>query len=139
VHAKAALWVPRGITHNIWQLTLHLAYWTYAVRKHLEPDAPAFPRTPHDWPLPPATPDQAGWACDRELLRFEHAMLLKSVRAFPVHRLNEVPATGKRWTFAEMILGVAAHDAYHVAQIKLIKSLRRTSQKSASGNPNAGK
>jgi len=45
------------------------------------------------------------------------------VRAFPGRRLDAIPAGGKRWTFGELILGIAAHDAYHTGQIQLLKRL----------------
>ena len=30
---------------------------------------------------------------------------------------------GKRWTYGELALGIAAHDAYHTGQIQLLKRL----------------
>ncbi|HEY0351427.1 MAG TPA: DinB family protein, partial [Gemmatimonadales bacterium] len=32
---KDALWRPAPRRHNIWELTLHAAYWKYAVRRRL--------------------------------------------------------------------------------------------------------
>ena len=47
VAAEQAMWKPHPDRHSIWELTLHLAYWKYAVRRHLD-DSPlgSFPRSP---------------------------------------------------------------------------------------------
>jgi len=39
------------------------------------------------------------------------------------------PAGATKWTYGELILGIAQHDAYHAGQIQLMKRLwseRRT-------------
>ena len=54
VSAAQARWQPAPGRHSIWELVLHIAYWNYAVRHHLEPDGPAFPRSPANWPALPA-------------------------------------------------------------------------------------
>ena len=36
VTVKQAAWRPGSGRHNIWELTLHAAYWKYAVRRRLE-------------------------------------------------------------------------------------------------------
>src|SRR5499433_735139 len=36
VSAKEASWRPAPGRHNIWELTLHAAYWKYAVRRRIE-------------------------------------------------------------------------------------------------------
>jgi hypothetical protein len=46
-----------------------------------------------------------------------------AVAALPPNRLGARSPTGQ-WTYAQMIAGVAAHDAYHTGQIQLIKKLR---------------
>ena len=35
VSAEQASWRPEGGRHNIWELTLHAAYWKYVVRRRL--------------------------------------------------------------------------------------------------------
>ena len=35
VTAKQAAWRPGDDRHNIWELTLHAAYWKYVVRRRL--------------------------------------------------------------------------------------------------------
>jgi hypothetical protein len=36
VSAKQAAWRPASGRHNIWEETLHAAYWKYAVRRRIE-------------------------------------------------------------------------------------------------------
>lgn len=129
VTAAEARWVPAPKRHSIWTLTLHVAYWKYAVRRHLVPEAiPRFPRSPAGWPALPATPDEAAWRADRALLALEHRLLVEAVRKFDPARLHRLPAGHRKWTYGELITGVLAHDAYHTGQIQLLKRLWETRQ-----------
>ena len=125
VTAAQARWRPAPRRHSIWELVLHIAYWNYAVRRHLEPDGPPFPRSPANWPAVPPRPDERAWAKDRALLATEHAALIRAVKRFPPGRWNRIPPAGKRWTLGEMIVGIVAHDCYHAGQISLLKRLWR--------------
>ncbi len=120
-----ALWRPGPGRHNIWELTVHAAYWKYAVRRRLAADAAgSFARKPSNWPEVPATPDARTWKRDIVLLEGEHRQLREVVRTMPPVRLDERSPQGV-WTNAEEIHGVAAHDLYHTGQIQLIKRLMR--------------
>ena len=56
--AEEALWRPGPNRHNIWELTLHAAYWKYAVRRRLAGDAVgSFERKPSNWPDIPQPAD----------------------------------------------------------------------------------
>ena len=57
------------------------------------------------------------------LLRSEHQQLVEAVGALPERRLAERTASGRRWTYGELVLGIAAHDTYHTGQIQLLKRL----------------
>ena len=124
VTAAAAAWRPAPGRHSIWELTLHIAYWNYAVRRRLGGEGPTrFPRSPSNWPAPPTRPSEAAWDADRALLREEHARLVDTIRAVPAARLGTRPAGAKKWTCGELITGIAQHDAYHTGQIQLLKRL----------------
>ncbi|MEO8089095.1 MAG: DinB family protein [Gemmatimonadales bacterium] len=123
--AVEALWRPAAGRHNIWELTVHAAYWKYAVRRRLTGDAAgSFPRKPSNWPEVPATPDARVWKRDIVLLEGEHRLLREAVRTMPPAKLDRRSPKGV-WTNAEEIHGIAAHDLYHTGQIQLIKRLRR--------------
>lgn len=122
---KEALWRPGPGRHNSWELTVHTAYWKYAVRRRLAGDAAgSFPRKPSNWPLVPDAPDAAAWKQDIRLLEAEHQLLRETIRTLPPARLKARSPQGV-WTNAEEIHGVAAHDLYHTGQIQLIKKLMR--------------
>jgi hypothetical protein len=118
-----ALWRPGPDRHNIWELTLHTAYWKYVVRRRLLGAAVgSFDRRPSDWPEIPAPANQRAWKADVALLDGEHAKLREVVRRLRPAALEARSPRGV-WTGAEEIHGVAAHDLYHTGQIQLIKRL----------------
>jgi uncharacterized damage-inducible protein DinB len=124
VSAAEARWRPAPRRHSIWSLTLHLAYWKYAVRRHFEAQPiPRFPRSPANWPAVPDPADEAAWRRDRRLLAEEHERLLAAAARFDPARLGRRPPGGKKWTYGELLTGVLAHDAYHTGQIQMLKRL----------------
>lgn len=124
VAAEGAAWKPSPSRHSIWELTLHLAYWKYAVRRNLQ-DLPrgSFPRSPADWPAMPTPADEAHWKADRRLLQSEHGELVEAVREFDPKRLDEMAPGSGEARFADLLFGIASHDLYHVGQIQLMKRL----------------
>lgn len=133
VSAEQARWKPAPRRKSIWSLTLHIAYWKYAVRRMLDGSRRgAFPRGRSNWPEPERV-DQRSWADDVALLRAEHDRLVQVASAVDPALLSRRPPTSRRWTYGELIIGIAMHDAYHAGQIQLVKRLwqergsRRTS------------
>ena len=123
VTAEQARWKPSARRKSIWILTLHIAYWNYAVRRLLE-GAPrgGFPRGRSNWPEPERF-DERSWADDVALLREEHRRLVRAATAVDPAVLARRPPGSKRWTYGELIIGIAMHDAYHTGQIQLMKRL----------------
>jgi hypothetical protein len=118
VRANEAAWRPAPGRHNIWEETLHAAYWKYTVRRRLEGGKPGgfallgsnfFPRPE------PGNLTEAAWKADKGILRSEHEALRKAIaRAF------RKPLTAK---LGHMLWGVAFHDIYHAGQIRLLRRL----------------
>jgi DinB family protein len=120
---EVALWRPAPGRHNIWELTLHTAYWKYAVRRRLSDAAlGSFDRKPSNWPAIPEPSDLRSWKRDVAFLESEHRLLREVVRTLTPADLGKRSPKGV-WTYAEEIHGVAAHDLYHTGQIQLIKRL----------------
>jgi hypothetical protein len=118
-----ALWRPGPDRHNVWELTVHAAYWKYAVRRRLAGEATgSFERKPSNWPDLPDPPDLKGWKRDIALLEAEHGKLRRVVSRLSPADLERRSPKGV-WTYAEEIHGIAAHDLYHTGQIQLIKRL----------------
>jgi uncharacterized damage-inducible protein DinB len=124
VDAEQAAWQPGPRRKSIWALALHIAYWKYTVLRHLDgASMPRFPRSPSNWPTPPSTADPAAWSSDVGLLKEQHDLLVAAVARLSGTALDRVPPASRRWTYGQLVLGVAAHDAYHTGQIQLMKKL----------------
>ena len=123
VPVAMARWRPRPGRHTIWELALHSAYWMYAIRRRMLGTAVArFPRGPANWPAMPVPASETAWAADRVLLAEQHRLLLEAIEEFPAGLL-EKPSGRKKWTWSDLLIGIAMHDAYHAGQIQLLKRL----------------
>lgn len=126
VSAAAAAWRPAPGRHSIWELTLHIAYWKYAVRRILVSGPKGgFPRAPSNWPSQPNSPDEASWRDDRALLKSEHEELIAAARSIDPRRLDKMAAGSGAHRYADLLHGIVMHDTYHVGQIQLLKRLYR--------------
>jgi uncharacterized damage-inducible protein DinB len=56
-------------------------------------------------------------------LRDEHERLISAAARVPLDALGRIPPEGRRWTYGQLLLGIAAHDAYHTGQVQLMKKL----------------
>jgi hypothetical protein len=118
VTAEQAAWRPAPGAHNIWELTLHAAYWKYVLRRKIEGGKRGsfalkgsnFFSRPEE-----GKASEAAWRADRELLEKEHRALAGAVR--------EVAKTPRARRFRDGIIGVAFHDIYHAGQIRLLRRL----------------
>jgi hypothetical protein len=100
-----------------------MAYWKYTVVRRLgNMPRGSFPRDGSNW-LVVADPTARGWKADTVLLNRQHAELIEAVTRFPVTRLDD--RDGSKWTYAEQIAGIAAHDLYHTGQLQLLKKLAK--------------
>ncbi len=119
---EEATWRPAPGRHSIHELVVHAAYWKYRVWRYLTGDKEAhFDEKGADWFA--RTPDDAErWADDVGRLRAWHSRLVAATRAFSADRLEEEAYDG--FTFADVLRGMAAHDAYHAGQIGLLKRLQ---------------
>jgi len=130
VDAVQARWTPPGSRQSIWRLTLHIAYWKYTIRRHLQRgDIPRFPRSPANFPALPESADQRAWRADRDLLAAEHDQLVAAIGTLDSRQLKRRPPGATRWTWEEMLIGILVHDAYHTGQIQMIKRLYRGRQR----------
>ncbi len=117
VSAEQAAWRPEGDRHNIWELTLHAAYWKYIVRRRvLKEKRGSFVLAGSNFFERPAGPAaEAAWKKDIAILEAEHCSLRETVAKFPTKALT--PAA------CHLIRGAAAHDLYHAGQIRLLRRL----------------
>jgi uncharacterized damage-inducible protein DinB len=128
VSADVAAWCPYPDRHSIWEIALHVAYWSYAVERRLTGGAKgAFPRSPSNWPEPDPDPDEeTAWAEDKRLVRTSQASLAQAIAGFDAHRLEDPAGGTGKTTYADLITGALLHDTYHAGQIQLMKRLARS-------------
>ena len=120
VTAEQAAWRPGPGRHNIWEVTLHAAYWKYAVRRRLQggkrgsfvvPGSNFFLRPG------PGKRTESAWKVDKAILRREHEALREAI----AQKLRK-PFAPK---VAHMLWGVALHDVYHAGQSRLLRRLMK--------------
>ena len=119
---KQLLWRPGKNRHNIWELAIHCAYWKYAVRRRITGEKRgSFPlQGSNFFVVNGGTP--ADWRHDLKFVNQMHAELIAAVRKMEPSRLSKKDG---KFTFADLILGVASHDVYHAGQIQLLKRLQK--------------
>jgi uncharacterized damage-inducible protein DinB len=124
---KQASWRPKPGRHNIWEIALHTAYWKYAVRRRITGEKRgSFCYPGSNWFVRPGKLQSNSWKHDVAALEEENRLLREVVSSLPPERLSE-PSARKKWTLAEMVMGVAFHDIYHAGQIQLLKRLQKQS------------
>ena len=123
VTAKQASWRPAKNRHNIWEVTLHCAYWKYIVRRRLLGEKKgSFPLQGSNWFPRPIRESEKAWRDDIKLLEETHRSLRKAIASIPPSALRK-KTSGSTWTTLQTISGIASHDLYHAGQIQLLKRL----------------
>ena len=118
VTARQAAWRPGPKRHNIWEVTLHAAYWKYALRRRIEGGKRgSFALKGSNFFVRPERNNltEAAWEADKKLLDREHRALRKAVAG--------VLRTARGEKLLRQVWGVAFHDVYHAGQIRLLRRL----------------
>jgi DinB superfamily len=118
VTAKQAASRPGRGRHNIWEVTLHAAYWKYAVRRRIEGgkrgsfalEGSNFFSRPEKGKL-----HEEAWRADKALLEREHKALRETIA-----KVLRTPRAAK---LLPTMYGIAFHDIYHAGQIRLLRRL----------------
>jgi hypothetical protein len=119
VTARQAAWRPGPGRHNIWELTLHAAYWKYRVRSKLEGGKRGtFLLQGSNFFIRPeiGRANEGTWQKDRAVLEKEHRAMMEAIR-------KELRKPGGKKRLG-MLYGVAFHDVYHAGQIRLLRRLQ---------------
>ena len=122
VSAAQAARKPVATAHSIWELLLHMGFWTEAVRRRLVGEVVSSePPTKENFPTV-ADASEAAWKQAQERVEALHAGLMQELQRCTDSRLGEnVPGTRRRFYFE--LLGLAQHNAYHAAQMMLLKKM----------------
>ena len=121
VTAEQAAWRPAPKRHNIWELTLHAAYWKYVIRRRITGEKRgSFALPGSNFFERPIELTEAAWKNDVRILEAEHDALRDAVI-----RLSRQREGQKNWpALLHLIRGAAAHDFYHAGQIRLLRRLQ---------------
>lgn len=113
--AQQAAWRVAPGRHNIWELTLHAAYWKYVERRRITGEKRgSFALAGSDFFKRPVELSQAAWSADIDILVQEHQKLRRVVADLPSGQTNATH---------HLIRGAAAHDLYHAGQTRLLRRL----------------
>jgi hypothetical protein len=118
ITAKQAAWRPGPGRHNIWEVTLHAAYWKYAVRRRMDGGKRgSFALKGSNFFIRPekGNLNEAAWSADKKLLEREHRALHGTAA--------KVLRTARAAKLLPQLYGVAFHDIYHAGQIRLLRRL----------------
>ena len=119
INAQQAAWRVAPDRHNIWELTLHAAYWKYVVRRRITGEKRGtFALPGSNFFRRPVETSEAAWKADVEILVSEHRHLREALLHLSAVRWRD-PKT------LHLIRGIAAHDLYHAGQIRLLRRLSR--------------
>lgn len=107
--------------HSIAQIALHCAYWKYSVRRRLQNDKRgSFPWKGSNWFQLPQPLTEVLWKEILHILDEEHNALQLAVESFPENKLGHIPL-GSKFSYCQLIQGIAAHDVFHAGQVRLLK------------------
>ena len=129
VSAEEAAWRPGKGRHNIWELTVHAAFWKYAVARRLTGSKEhEFPEKGRNWFARDARGLNKGeaekqWKRDLALLGKTHKELRAAIDGLKEPELDH-RCRGSRQMAMYNMVGIAMHDVYHAGQIQLLRKLR---------------
>ena len=129
VNEQMAVWRPRHAKRSIADITVHCAYWKYALRIRLIGGRRgSFPFKGSNW-FKTATPlSRELWQDYRSLLADQHDQLVETLQDSKTKLSHAKPSSG-RWTTVQRSYWLAIHDGYHTGQINLIKAMYRRAKK----------
>jgi hypothetical protein len=128
VSAEEAAWRPGRNRHNIWEVTVHAAFWKYEVAKRLTGKKKReFPEKGRNWfardeKAISKSEAEKSWKRDLVLLARTHKELRAAIAGLKESEMKG-RCRGSRQTVMQNGLGIAMHDAYHAGQIQVLRRL----------------
>lgn len=121
VGPQEAAWRPHPARHNIWEITVHAAYWKYAVwRRITGRKRGSFTLGGSNWFVRPGQTTTKAWKEDLSLLEQWHRRQFEVVTGLTEKDLDRKRGESSVLDMAE---GIAFHDVYHAGQIQLLKRM----------------
>ena len=117
--ARQAAWRVAPGRHNIWEYTLHAAYWKYVVRRRITGEKRGSFVLKGSNFFARSDASEAFWKKDVAILKAQHQDLRRAVLELP-----RPSGDRRKWDgILHLIRGAAAHDLYHAGQIRLLRRL----------------
>lgn len=127
VKPAVALYRPYPSMGCLRDIALHIAFWENSTANRLSGESVRVPfaQRKTGTPRPVDTLTAKQWKDEVAFVTATHARLVDIVTRFDPKRLDK-PADSKTGRIAlEMIHGIAEHNLYHAAQIKMLKRLAK--------------
>jgi uncharacterized damage-inducible protein DinB len=118
ITAQQAAAYPLAGGHSIWELTLHIAAWTRAVRRRLNGE-PAELTDAENFPAVADSGEQA-WSEARKSIKLAHEELRSVILRLDDSRLDQPIVEGMSSIYVTLH-GVIQHSLYHAGQIAILK------------------
>ncbi len=122
VTLEEAHWRPTPDQHTIAEMAAHMAFWCWKAASWFDPESATDPGE-EEWPA--VLPSVQAWAQVVDELARAHAACAAIVRRLDPAVLEEHyrPAGPGPWNKLSIIVDLATHDSYHVAQIFVLRRL----------------
>lgn len=113
---EEALWKPAA-GHSVWEQINHIAYWKRYIVRRVQGTSSS---TNQAWPA-------AGRSAEELRRAIAELAALHDDLRMAVKRLSagELTRKRRRYSHAQLLLGAAAHDSYHIGQIFQTRKLYR--------------
>ena len=123
VTADDALKRPSEGRNNIYEVTVHSAYWVYRVINRIRKNPGLkFPLKGTNWFESPNILKNTEWKKIKELLNKLHKELFNLISELGSKEFKSKTEKEKR-IVSRLLVGISMHDVYHAGQIQLIKKL----------------
>ena len=125
VDAEQAVWKPEGSDNSIWETLAHITYYNSAYLIRFGGEKYEYTVADNDATfVTPENPSDEDW--NAEVENFDRVMreLRSSIEAAEDAKFSQPVSTTNQASWAELILNINAHNAYHGGQILLLRKLQ---------------
>ena len=127
IDVPAAVWIPEGGVHSIWQIVLHMTAWEHVIRQRLTSPTLVELTDEENYPAAPQATAE-NWSKALDAFRDSLLSLIEAVGRFPGEKLSAT-VPGRDYDFATLIHGAIHHNLYHAGQISLLGAMYRRRNK----------
>lgn len=117
---------PAHVKRSIADITVHCAYWKYALNRRLTGGKRGgFPYKGSNWFPTPESLSKQQWQEYRVLLEQQHDQLVETLKQLPKPLSDRKTKADGAWSKLQRTYWLAIHDGYHTGQINMLKAMFR--------------